>query len=75
VTSYRVVDCRTDVIDPKEIIIDNASSPEDAALKAVNEVLVRSGRKGDLRVRVYFQHPGQVMSMVRLYSKAIDRPV
>lgn len=72
-TSYRVVDCRTDVINPQEMIIDNASSPEDAALKAVDEVLVRSGRRGDLRVRVYFQHPGQVMSMVRLYAKAIDR--
>lgn len=72
-TSYRVVDCRSDVIDPKEVIIDNAGSPEDAALKAVGEVLVRSGRRQDLRVRVYFQHPGQVMSMVRLYSKAIDR--
>lgn len=73
-TSYRVVDCRTDVINPQEMIIDSASSPEDAALKAVGETLVRSGRRGDLRVRVYFQHPGQVMSMVRLYAKAIDRP-
>ncbi|UJW87408.1 hypothetical protein [Devosia sp. SL43] len=74
-TSYRIVDCRTDVIDPAEVIVDNASSPEDAALKALGEVLVRSGRKSDLRVRVYFQHPGQVMSMVRLYAKAADRPV
>lgn len=72
-TSFRVVDCRSDIIDPQEKIIDGASSPEDAALKAIGEVLVRSGRRQDLRVRVYFQHPGQVMSMVRLYSKAIDR--
>ena len=72
-TSYRVVDCRSDVIDPKEVIIANASSPEDAALKAIDEVLVRSGRRDSLRVRVYFQHLGQAMSMVRLYSKAIDR--
>lgn len=72
-TSYRVVDCRAGIIDPKEIIVASASSPEDAALKAIDEVLVRSGRRGDLRVRVYFQHPGQAMSMVRLYTKAVDR--
>ena len=71
--SYRVVDCRTDAIDPQERIIENATSPEDAALKAIDEVLVRSGRAADLRARVYFQHPGQALSMVRLYSKAIDR--
>jgi hypothetical protein len=73
VTSYRIVDCRTNVVDPQDLIVDNAHSPEDAALKAIGEVLVRSGRRTDLRVRVYFQHPGQVVSMVRLYAKAIDR--
>lgn len=72
-TSYRVVDCRNNVIDPQEVIVDNAASPEDAALRAIGEALVRSGRRTDLRVRVYFQHPGQVMSMVRLYTKAVDR--
>lgn len=72
-TSYRVVDCRTNVVDPQEVIIDGAVSPEDAARKAIGETLVRSGKRADLRVRVYFQHPGQVMSMVRLYAKAIDR--
>ena len=72
-TSFRVVDCRTSVIDPQEIIIEGASSPEDAALRAIGETLVRSGRRTDMRVRVYFQHPGQVMSMVRLYAKAVDR--
>ena len=72
-TSYRVVDCRNNIVDPEELIIDSAASPEDAALKAIGEVLVRSGRRDDLRVRVYFQRPGQVMSMVRLYAKAIDR--
>jgi hypothetical protein len=73
VTSYRVVDCRTNVIDPQEVVIDSAGSPEEAARKAIGEVLVRSGRRSDLRVRVYFQHPGQAISMVRLYAKAIDR--
>ena len=72
-TSYRVVDCRTNVVEPQEVIVASAASPEDAALKAFGEVLARSGRRDDLRVRVYFQHPGQVMSMVRLYAKAIDR--
>lgn len=72
-TSYRVVDCRTGVADAGEVIVDSAISPEDAALKATGETLVRSGRRADLRVRVYFQHAGQPMSMVRLYSKAVDR--
>lgn len=67
------MDCRND--EPQDIIVDSAASPEDAARKATGEMLVRSGRGSDLRVRVYFQHPGQVMSMVRLYAKAIDRPV
>lgn len=74
-TSYRVVDCRPDLAEPREVIIDKATSPEDAAFKAIGETLVRSGRPADLRVRVYFQHAGQVMSMVRLYAKAIDRSV
>jgi hypothetical protein len=32
--------------------------------------VVRSGSKRELRARVYFQHPGQPLSMVRLYSKS-----
>ena len=72
-TNYRVVDCRTTIIDPNEIIISQASSPEEAAQKAIGETLVRSGRRSDLRARVYFQHPNQPISMVRLYAKAIDR--
>lgn len=72
-TSFRVVDCRSQTVEPKDIIIDQASTPEDAAFKAIGEQLVRSGRRSDLRVRVYFQHAGQPLSMVRLYAKAIDR--
>lgn len=70
-TSYRVVDCRSNVVDPQEVLIDSAASPEDAARKAIGELLVRSGRRTELRVRVYFQHPGQPISMVRLYAKAL----
>ena len=72
-TSYRVVDCRDETPNPTEIIVPQAVSPEDAAFKATGNTLVRSGRRSDLRVRVYFQHADQPMSMVRLYSKAIDR--
>jgi hypothetical protein len=71
--SYRVVDCRTTIIDPNEVVVSRASSPEDAAYQAIGETLVRSGRRSDLRARVYFQHPNQPMSMVRLYAKAVDR--
>jgi hypothetical protein len=71
--TYRVVDCRSTIIDPNEIVISRASSPEDAAFQAIGETLVRSGSRSDLRARVYFQHPNQPLSMVRLYAKAIDR--
>jgi hypothetical protein len=72
-TSYRIVDCRSAVVDPNEVVVSRATSPEDAAFQALGETLVRSGRRSDLRARVYFQHPNQPMSMVRLYAKAIDR--
>jgi len=54
-------------------VIEQASTPEDAAFRAIGEQLVRSGRQSDLRVRVYYQHANQPLSMVRLYAKAIDR--
>ncbi|MDP2779451.1 MULTISPECIES: hypothetical protein [Devosia] len=72
-TSYRIVDCRAGDSAGQEITIASAASPEDAAHKAIGETLVRSGRKSDLRVRVYYQYSGQTLSMVRLYAKAIDR--
>ena len=70
---YRIVDCRSGESDGQEILVDSASSPEDAARRATGEVLVRSGRRSDLRVRVYYQYPEQALSMVRLYAKAADR--
>ncbi len=71
--TYRVVDCRCTIIDPNEIVVARAHSPEDAAFQALGETLVRSGRRSELRARVYFQHPNQHLSMVRLYAKTIDR--
>jgi hypothetical protein len=73
VVKYRIVDCRAGQTDGQETIVEAASSPEDAARKAIGEVLVRSGRRSDLRARVYYQYPEQPLSMVRLYAKAIDR--
>ncbi|WP_158409498.1 hypothetical protein [Devosia psychrophila] len=52
-----------------------ASSPEAAARKALGIDLVRSGAKRDLRAKVYFQHPGQSLSMVRLYAKVAERAI
>ncbi|MGV8853193.1 MAG: hypothetical protein ACOH2L_00975 [Devosia sp.] len=72
-THYRIVDCRNQTDGAAELEVPSATSPEDAAFKALGESLVRSGRRSDLRARVYFQHPGQVLSMVRLYAKATDR--
>jgi hypothetical protein len=70
--TYRIVDCRSTIINPGEIVISRASSPEDAAFKALGETLVRSGRRSDLRARVYFQRSNQPLTMVRLYAKTID---
>jgi hypothetical protein len=72
-SKYRVVDLSA-AAQSDETLIDAARSPEDAAFKATGEKLVRSGRPGDLRVRVYFQQDGQPVSMVRLYRRVEDRP-
>jgi hypothetical protein len=70
---FRVVDLRTNIEAPGEIIISQARSPEEAARVATGESLVRSGHKADLRVRVYFQQEGQPTTMVRLYRRVEDR--
>ena len=69
---YRVIDLQTEVIDPEPKTV-SSSSPEKAAELVLGLDLVRSGAKRDLRARVYYQHPGQPVTMVRLYSKAADR--
>jgi hypothetical protein len=71
-TNYRVVDLKAGA-SRSEILVEKAHSPEDAARQATGEVLVRSGRPVDLRVRVYFQKGGQPTTMVRLYRKVEDR--
>lgn len=64
--SYRVID----LIAPGQPEFEvKANSPELAARDALGEEVVRSGAKRDLRAKVYFQHPEQPVSMVRLYSK------
>jgi hypothetical protein len=69
--TYRVVDVRSDVIDPTETTIVGARSPEDAARQALDLELVRSGRRKDLVARIYWQPPGQPMNMVRLYRRVV----
>lgn len=69
---YRIVDLRRNSIDPEPMII-KAHSPEHAANLAFGLDFVRSGSKDKLCARVYFQNPGQPMSMVRLYAKVGDQ--
>ena len=69
---YRVIDLQTEVIDPSPKTVQ-AKSPEHAAELVLGLELVRSGAKQDLRARVYCQHPGQPVSMVRLYTKVSNR--
>ncbi len=72
-TEFKVIDLQPDRIDlePKTV---EATTAEDAAHIALGVDLVRSGPKQNLRARVYFQHPGQPMTMVRLYSRNNDPP-
>lgn len=65
---YRVIDLANSAIDPDERVVQS-TSPERAVLEALGVEVVRSGSKQDLRARVYVQHPGQPVSMVRLYAK------
>lgn len=71
---YRVIDLANPAIDPDERIVQS-TSPERAVMEALGVEVVRSGSKRDLRARVYFQYPGQPLSMVRLYSKLESRQV
>lgn len=72
-TEYRVVDLGASVVDPKERIVTGVSTAEAAAELALGVKLVRSGHKANLRARVYYQPPGSPLTMVRLYTQAIDR--
>ncbi len=71
--AYRVVDLREDANKAGDIIIEGARTPEDAAREALGLRLIRSGSKRDLAARVYWQHSGQPLNMVRLYTKVTDR--
>ena len=71
---YRVVDLRSDVIDPNELFIENVRSPEEAARTALGVPVVRSGAKKDLIARVYWHPVGTAVNMVRLYRKIGDDP-
>ena len=64
--NFRVVDLRPQ---GKEVTVEGASSPEDAARKALGIDVVRSGAKKDLVAKVYWQPMEQPLTMVRLYAK------
>lgn len=63
---YRVIDVRSDVIEPEKIV--NAHSPEDAALQALGERAIRAGQSRNRIVcRVYWQDADGLTNMVSLY--------
>jgi hypothetical protein len=68
--AFRVIDLKL-LAEDSEVVV-KAVTPERAAKLALGVDLVRSGSKRNLRARVYFQHPGQSLSMVRLYTKVED---
>lgn len=72
-SKFRILDLHPDPNSPKELSVTGARTPEEAARLATGETLVRSGRRNDLRVRVYFQPEGQPTTMVRLYRRVGDR--
>lgn len=67
-TLYRVV-LPTEGADAAGTAVEE-TSPERAASRLLGIDLVRSGAKATLAAKVYFQHPGQSPSMVRLYGRA-----
>ncbi|MDB5615410.1 MAG: hypothetical protein JWQ22_3063 [Devosia sp.] len=66
-TEFRVIDLGSGAEGKEETILSR--SPEEAARRMLGEAVVRSGARRDLRAKVYWQYPGQPLSMVRLYSK------
>jgi hypothetical protein len=63
---FRIVDLRSDVIEPEQIV--EARSPEDAAWQALGEKAVRGGQSlKRLVCRAYWQDSGGQTNMVRLY--------
>ena len=66
--SYRVRDLRPDA-PVAEHVVENVSSPEAAARKALELDLVRSGAKKDLVAQVYWQIAPEATNMVRLYAR------
>lgn len=67
-TEYSIIDLHN-ILTSSDGVVVEATSPEKAAAALFGEELVRSGARRELRAKVYFQHPGQVRSMVRLYQK------
>lgn len=67
--AYRVVDLRTTTIDALDIVIEGVSSPEEAARRALDMDVVRSGPKHALVARVYWQLASGPVNMVRLYQR------
>lgn len=69
---FEVIDVRTTVI-AASIIVEGASSPEDAARKALGIEVVRSGAAEAIVARVYWQASlGSPKSMIQVYKK-VDR--
>lgn len=64
---FRVIDCRTKVIAPVQMV--EANSPEQAAGFALGMDLTRSGPSHALAARVYWTS-GSDTNMVRLYTPA-----
>lgn len=70
-SEFRVIDLRSEVINPEPLVVV-AHSPEHAAEVALGLHLVRSGSHRNLCARVYFQHAGTKLSLVRLYKTNAD---
>lgn len=66
---FRVVDLRENPTQP-ETVVKGAATPELAAQRALGIDVARSGSKGRLVARVYWQAPDQPTSMVRMYARA-----
>lgn len=69
---FQVVDLRGDEISAI-VVVEGATSPEEAARQVLGINVYRSGSRRDLVARVYWQNATGPKNMVRLYSKAMVR--
>jgi hypothetical protein len=70
-SQFRIVDLTSRIVETVRLI-EGTFTAEAAARKALGFDVVLSGPNTDLVARVYWQSPGQPMTMVSVYRRVTD---